>query len=37
MSAKIAPAPQDIAGMTTGRRLKSIFSGSLGNLVEWYD
>ena len=22
---------------TTGSRLKSIFSGSVGNLVEWYD
>lgn len=37
MPAKIAPTSQDIAGMTTGRRLKSIFGGSLGNLVEWYD
>lgn len=23
--------------MSTGRRLRSIFSGSVGNLVEWYD
>lgn len=23
--------------MTTGKRLRSIFSGSVGNLVEWYD
>lgn len=23
--------------MTTGQRLRSIFSGSVGNLVEWYD
>ncbi|MFC3550645.1 MFS transporter [Lysobacter cavernae] len=25
------------ATMTPGRRLRSIFSGSVGNLVEWYD
>jgi MHS family alpha-ketoglutarate permease-like MFS transporter len=27
-------APEE---MTTGRRLKAIMSGSIGNLVEWYD
>ena len=25
------------ADMTMGRRLKSIFGGSIGNLIEWYD
>ncbi|GAB3337968.1 MFS transporter [Marilutibacter aestuarii] len=25
------------AGLTPGQRLRSIFSGSVGNLVEWYD
>jgi len=34
-----ATTPLSIRGvaMTTGHRLKSIFSGSVGNLVEWYD
>ncbi len=27
----------EAAAMTPGRRLRSIFSGSVGNLVEWYD
>lgn len=26
-----------ISGITTAQRLRSIFSGSVGNLVEWYD
>lgn len=31
--AAVAPA----AERTTASRLKSIFSGSIGNMVEWYD
>ncbi len=31
----MAPTPHD--AMTPARRLRSIFSGSVGNLVEWYD
>ena len=31
----MTPTPAD--AMTPARRLRSIFSGSVGNLVEWYD
>ncbi len=31
------PSAHNPPEMTTGRRLRSIFSGSAGNLVEWYD
>ncbi|HEY1034438.1 MAG TPA: alpha-ketoglutarate transporter, partial [Pseudoxanthomonas sp.] len=31
----MTPTPPD--AMTPARRLRSIFSGSVGNLVEWYD
>ena len=34
-TAAVAPAPLDIADVS--RRLKAIFVGSIGNLVEWYD
>jgi MHS family alpha-ketoglutarate permease-like MFS transporter len=30
-------AATPIAEKTTTSRLKSIFSGSVGNMVEWYD
>lgn len=32
-----AEAPAPVSTMTAGQRLKSIFSGSVGNLVEYYD
>lgn len=32
-----APAASPAASRTTSQRIKSIFSGSVGNLVEWYD
>ncbi|MCP4737096.1 MAG: MFS transporter, partial [Bosea sp.] len=31
------PAPQGLDVADTARRLKAIFIGSVGNLVEWYD
>ena len=31
-----SPKPP-VQGLTTAQRLRSIFSGSVGNLVEWYD
>jgi len=37
MNAATTPLPIRGVAMTTGHRLKSIFSGSVGNLVEWYD
>ncbi|RFQ09462.1 alpha-ketoglutarate permease, partial [Pseudomonas sp. ATCC 13867] len=32
-----APSPLLPPPRTTSQRIKSIFSGSVGNLVEWYD
>ncbi len=39
MSQNIAPAPAGMrsADMTVGTRLRAIFGGSIGNLIEWYD
>ena len=36
-SASHGAAATPVAEKTTGSRLKSIFSGSVGNMVEWYD
>ena len=36
-SASHGTAATPAAEKTTGSRLKSIFSGSVGNMVEWYD
>jgi MHS family alpha-ketoglutarate permease-like MFS transporter len=36
-SDSIAPSATATASLSTGQRLKSIFGGSIGNLVEWYD
>lgn len=36
-SASPGAAATPVAEKTTGNRLKSIFSGSVGNMVEWYD
>jgi MHS family alpha-ketoglutarate permease-like MFS transporter len=36
-AATSAQAPGATPPPTTGRRLRSIFGGSVGNLVEWYD
>jgi len=33
----VAPPATATASLSTGQRLKSIFGGSIGNLVEWYD
>ena len=30
-------APVTAAPVTTGQRMKNIFGGSIGNLIEWYD
>ena len=37
MHVATSPAPNHAVSMSTGQRLRSIFSGSVGNLVEWYD
>ncbi|HKZ73737.1 MAG TPA: MFS transporter [Steroidobacteraceae bacterium] len=37
VSLDTADAPRVLAGAASRRRLRSIFSGSVGNLVEWYD
>jgi MHS family alpha-ketoglutarate permease-like MFS transporter len=36
-SVSTGSAAAPVAQKTTGSRLKSIFSGSVGNMVEWYD
>jgi len=37
MSSTTADLSARAPAMTAGQRLRSIFSGSVGNLVEWYD
>jgi MHS family alpha-ketoglutarate permease-like MFS transporter len=32
-----SPAVSSAAPITVGRRIRSIFGGSVGNLIEWYD
>jgi MHS family alpha-ketoglutarate permease-like MFS transporter len=37
MTSAATPAPEHLDLADMRRRLKAIFIGSIGNLVEWYD